>query len=75
MGKRESGLLILLDYILDPAGTSDIEIEGLAKAILEIPNGIHALCLVIDVTKRIHSPDVKVLTQLLGVAELIHMQW
>lgn len=57
--------------LLNTADAEEIEIVGLAKAILEVPNGIHALCLVLDVTKRIFSQDEKALQQLLDYVELI----
>lgn len=56
--------------LLDPQETTEDELEELANAILEVPNGIHALCLMIDVTKRIHKPDLKMLEQLLIFKEL-----
>ena len=57
--------------LLDPAVKTEAEFEKLSKAILAVPNGIHALGVVIKIGNRITTEDVRILEQLLDFIELI----
>ena len=58
--------------LLDPnyINISDFEYERLAKAILAVPNGIHALGVVIKIGDRTTSTDAKIYENLLAFIEL-----
>ena len=57
--------------LLDPSVKTDYEFERLAKAILAVPNGIHALGVVIKIGNRITVADVRIFEQLLEFIELV----
>ena len=58
--------------LLDPSVIStDYEFDRLAKAILAVPNGIHALGVVIKIGNRMTVLDVRILEQLLKYIELV----
>ena len=57
--------------LLDPSVSTDYEFEGLAKAILAVPNGIHAFGVVIKIGNRITAEDVRILEQLLEFIKLV----
>ena len=57
--------------LLDPSVHTDYEYEKIAKAVLAVPNGIHALGVVIKIGNRITTEDVRILEKLLEFIELV----
>ena len=58
--------------LLDPYyARSDHELEEFAELILTIPNGIHAIGLVIKIGNRVNAADVQMIEQILGLIDLI----
>ena len=57
--------------LLDTSLTTDKQFEKVAQAILAVPNGVHALGVVINLGNRLTGPDVEILEQLLVFIELV----
>ena len=57
--------------LLDPYDNSKIEFRRIAEAILDVPNGIHALGIVIKIGDRLSAKEVKAIAQILLFVELI----
>ena len=57
--------------LLDTSIITDVQFKRLAQAILAVPNGIHALGIVINLTNRINATDLVIFERLLDFIELV----
>ena len=70
--KGECITIIDTPGFLDPTSLNTVEeFKGLAKAIIDMPNGVNAVGLFINLRNRIIVPDVKLLEMLVAMEEML----
>ena len=70
MGERIT--IIDTPGFLDPSSLNTVEeFKGLAKAIVDMPNGVNAVGLLINIKNRVTSPDAELLEMLLATKEML----